>query len=987
MKKCSRAFTGDGGPGFVLGAVLLVSCLPGLAQTTGNIGGKVVDTANGPLPGATMEARSPALQGSRRTTSDAAGNFHFPLLPPGTYVVSARLGGFKDAQQLGVRVDLGGAARVPMTLVLAAAAAVEVSGEVPLIDTSSTRIGVSMNANVISRLPLGRNYASVTTTVAGTGQDAVGFTIYGATGLENQYLIDGINTTGVRFGNQGKSLNAEFIQEVEVRTGGYEAEFGQVIGGNINVVTKSGGNEFHGGVFGYYDGAALASSSKHTDELAALNQTLPNPPRRVDAGIDLGGYFLKDRLWFFGAFDRVLSDEDYSRVESLTFPASGPPTSNYKSGTDGSRTNLFSGKVTFLAGPSHTLNVSVFGDPGTYTGRRNYTDQPLYLSSDPGPDSATLVNRESGGTDVSAKWDGLFGPHFAVQLQYGHHAEKTGVTSDYPDALSILQYRGQFTQYLPGSSPARLEDDTYRRNMYKGTGSAFLSDHEIRAGFFYEKLNSSRSVRFGGGESIAQYLDDSGAFEYASHGYYAAVPLNCTMRQDGSNGNFGFVDPTTCKAWQKSAVASTNPKTSNLAAFAQDSWRVAGNLTINAGIRYEEQRLYGATGDVAINLKGEWSPRFGAVWDPLRNGRSKVFASYGRYYQTIPQDIQVRALGNENIVFAYNYTPDRSDTVGYPFPYVSVGDYVPPGLKGMYQDEVIAGAEFEFARNWSIGLKGIYRALGRVLEDRCDLTDPRVDIGGLVPPGTIATCAVVNVGEGDLGRILDPTNPDCFSDHPKNTQPAPCESVRARRYFRGLQLDLNHRFADRYYLHASYLYSKLEGNYDGLVNQTTGLTLPGENLDFDYIDVVPNISGRLSLDRRHQFKLSGSYAFPFGLQIGINSFVSSGAPLSLLGYARPGYPVQRFLVPRGTYGELPWAYNVDLHLEYPVRLGALSIVPIVDIFNLTNVQRVTAVDEVYNYLASGNQSPPYTNSPNPYFGKATAWQKPRLIRVGARISF
>ena len=240
---------------------------------------------------------------------------------------------------------------------------------------------------------------------------------------------------------------------------------------------------------------------------------------------------------------------------------------------------------------------------------------------------------------------------------------------------------------------------------------------------------------------------------------------------DGSTGNFGFVDPTTCKAWQKSAVASTNPRASNLAAFVQDSWRIGSDLTINAGIRYEEQRLYDASGDAAITLTGEWSPRVGAVWDPLRNGKSKVFASYGRYYQTIPQDIQVRALGNEVNVFAYNYTPDKSDTVAssyaYPFTYVAVGDYVPPGLKGMYQDEVIAGVEYEFARNWSVGVKGIYRALGRVLEDRCDLYDSRVQIGGLVPPGTIATCAMVNIGEGDLGQISIPTNPDLLLGLPE----------------------------------------------------------------------------------------------------------------------------------------------------------------------------------------------------------------------------
>ncbi len=298
--------------------------------------------------------------------------------------------------------------------------------------------------------------------------------------------------------------------------------------------------------------------------------------------------------------------------------------------------------------------------------------------------------------------------------------------------------------------------------------------------------------------------------------------------------------------------------------------------------------------------------------------------------------------------------------------------------------------EYEAFKNWSFGVKGIYRALGRVLEDRCDLYDQRAGISDLIPPGTQATCAMVNIGEGDLGQIKDPNNPACFSDYPNDTQPTPCDSVKARRYFRGVQLDVHHRFADRYYLQASYLYSNLEGNYDGFVNQSRLQTQPAINLDFDYIDVVPNTYGRLALDRAHQFKLSGSYAFPFGLQVGINSFASSGGPISLRGYARPGYNSDLYLIPKGSYGELPWTYNVDLHLEYPIRIGAVSVVPIVDVFNVTNVQQVTAVDEVYNFLSpkkGGHQSPPYTNPTNPTFGKATAWQSPRLVRLGMRASF
>jgi hypothetical protein len=784
-----------------------------------------------------------------------------------------------------------------------------------------------------------------------------------------------------------------------VRTGGYEAEFGQVFGGNVNVITRSGGNELRGDVFGYYDSESLASSNARVDDAVAANKTVTTPPRRLDAGVDLGGYFLKDRLWFFGAYDRVLTDQDYDRVESFTFryPAPGAPTPNYKSGTDRTRTNLFSGKLRFLAGPSQTIALSVFGDPGRYVGRRISTSSPQAVT-DPGPDSALLTNRDAGGTDISAKWDGVFGTGFTAELQYGYHEERNRNTSGYPDVFSIWQIRAankaSYRQYAPGSSPPVLDDETYRRNVLKASGTAFFGSHEFKAGLFYEKLNSTRSTRLGGGEFITQWLGNSGAFYFARHIYYVATPLNCTMRLDGSTGNFGLVDKSECKAWQKTDFASTTMRANNLAAFVQDSWKIGGNLTINAGLRYEEQRLEDSAGNTAMKLTGEWSPRVGAVWDPLRNGKSKVFASYGRYYQMIPQDIQTRALGNGINVAAYNYTPDKSDTVAsmydYPTPFFYAGDYV-PGLKGTYQDELVAGVEYQFAKDWSVGVKGIYRSLGRVLEDRCDLGDSRVGIGDLVPPGTIATCVMVNIGEGEIGQVKDPNNPQCFSDYPKNTVPAPCESVRASRYFRGLQLDLTRRFADRFYLIASYLYSKLEGNYDGLVNQYRVQTAPGENIDFDYLDVVPNAYGRLALDRRHQFKVSGSYAFTFGLQAGINSYVFSGAPLSIIGTAsvpNGGLYPGVYLVPRGSNGELPWTYNVDLHLEYPVRLGAVSVIPIVDVFNVTNVQQVTGVDQDYNKnYPGGNQRPPYTSPTNPTYGMATAWQKPRLIRVGARVTF
>ena len=127
--------------------------------------------------------------------------------------------------------------------------------------------------------------------MAGTGTDVSGnITVYGATGLENAYLIDGVNTTGVKTGTQAKQLNNEFVQDVEVKTGGYEAEFGRVLGGTISVVTKSGGNEFKGDAFGYYDSGSLSSRDANTAARVVANQGQYISPTRVDFGADLGGY-------------------------------------------------------------------------------------------------------------------------------------------------------------------------------------------------------------------------------------------------------------------------------------------------------------------------------------------------------------------------------------------------------------------------------------------------------------------------------------------------------------------------------------------------------------------------------------------------------------------------------------------------------------------------------------------------------------------------
>jgi hypothetical protein len=974
-----------------------------VAQTTGDLDGSVTDQNGGPLPGAAVELKSPSLQGVRTAVTDGAGRYRFPALAPGVYTVTGKLGGFSTAERTGLKVSLGATTTVNLQLSVSVKEDLVVTAEAPAIDTTRTTIGTNATLETMQRLPIGRNFVSIASTVAGTGTDVSGnITIYGATGLENAYIIDGVNTTGVKTGTQAKSLNNEFVQEVEVKTGGYEAEYGRVLGGTINVVTKSGGNEFHGDAFGYYDGSSLASSDKRATDRAAANQGQYYSPTRLDAGADLGGYFLKDRIWFFGAFDRVNQDQDYTRTLAQLHDGSGRTTSTFD--TDTYRNNLFSGKLTFRLGESNTIAASAFGDPGTFHGRYDLTQ----ISTMIGDSGAYVVDRKVGGTDGSLKYDGIFGTAFLAQAQFGYHTDKRDDSSPVAgNPYREVQQAGFSTEALPGTGPILLLNETYQRYVYKLAGSVFAGSHEIKAGLDWEHLNSDFSEAYGGTDRIRTRLTAAGALNNYQHRYFAQTPLsgaNCVGKIDPS-GPLAFPN---CTGYSIANSVDNNPITDNAAVFAQDSYKVLKNLTINAGIRYEQQSLKDYTGATLVKVTNEWSPRLGVVWDFLNNGKSKLYGNVGRFYEVIPQDIQTRALGDEFIIITRNSssTPNPVDQfLGGPI--VQGGELVQSGLKGMYQDEAILGFELEVARNWAVGVKGIYRALGRAIEDRCDLA-VNPDLAGYFNPSSPATCALVNPGQGDaLGAVKDPTDPRCYPNGETDASgnlvaSSPCDSTQPRRYFRGLEVTASHRFTDNFYVLASYLYSTLEGNYSGNLSQTRegGQADPNINADF-----------RLRNDRTHQVKLSGYYAFPFGLTVGTNVNYATGRPYSIRGCAPDpvacagGYSQEGYLVPRGSAGDLPATYEADLHLEYGLRVGALTITPIVDVFNLLNRQGVTSREELFNNTGAlpGNdpasgigqpgctaQNASLTNAAcasNPTYGKDINWQSPRVVRVGARLSF
>ncbi|MEJ2190228.1 MAG: TonB-dependent receptor, partial [Acidobacteriota bacterium] len=234
--------------------VLLLTCGGLWAQSTrGDIQGRVTDKNGAALPGVSASLESPALQGKLTTVTDSNGAFKFLRLSPGIYTATFSLVGYQTHQQSNIKVGIDTTARFEVVMAEAFSSEIVVTSESPLVNTRETTVGAELSQDFFIDLPIDRNYTSVAAVTPGAQDDGSGQTFYGSTGAENAYYIDGVNTTDVEYGQQGTVLNFEFIDEVQVKAGGYTAEYGHATGGLINVITKSGGNEFHGDVFGYFD--------------------------------------------------------------------------------------------------------------------------------------------------------------------------------------------------------------------------------------------------------------------------------------------------------------------------------------------------------------------------------------------------------------------------------------------------------------------------------------------------------------------------------------------------------------------------------------------------------------------------------------------------------------------------------------------------------------------------------------------------------------
>jgi Carboxypeptidase regulatory-like domain/TonB dependent receptor-like, beta-barrel len=950
----------------LLGAALVASGLS--AQTTGSIEGRILAPDGSALAGAGIAATG-AVPGGRSAKSDAAGRYHLAALPPGAYELEATLAGF-GPQKRAVIVSLGATTTVDFSLTPAIAEQTTVVGESPLVDTHAVEVGNTVDAQAFARLPLARDYTAIAVFQPGVTEDGAGFSVFGATGLENAYFIDGVNVTGMRTGAQTKVVPEEFLEEVQLHTATFPAEYGGAAGGIVNAITRSGGNEYHGEMFGYFDNQSLQATAKPGvvgGNFAGF--------RDQDIGLGLGGYLLKDRLWFFGVYDRTGLVRDVRLVTGSGSPYDG---STFRSQDRNS--NLYAAKLTWAPSSSVQVIGSVIGDPAT---------DAQQLVQD-GPPQSRQIHETTGAPDASliatrtADW-------WLAQVGLFDHRERQDRTPDFvPPFLTTDDtqvptldlancnlpgcYTGAPWVFIP-TSPALLREK-YESKQEHGSFTGFLGRHEFKAGF--QLAQNDGQV----------YQSIPGGYDRALNRLADGTVLYTQSWFGDPSGQFGssHVVP----------VVSGAPKTDTMAFYVQDSWTPVATLTLDVGVRYNAYTLKDAvTGGTITTLKNNFAPRIGVSWDPTGRGREKVTLAYGRFFQPIPMDHQSAAFVGSSLSvtspfgFSFDCGPTAVACQSFPNRFAEPAD---PRLKAPATDELSAGYETKLTENLKVGVHGVYSRLVRAVEDRCDLqgNDAAYAFTG-------NGCVLMNPGEGDYGRGVFPSVmlPGGVSEpilctngfNPEEGRASvPCQALpEAKRTYEGIMLTVEQRFSGDTYLLASYVYSRLRGNYDGSFNEL-GQANPNTNLDFDYPGLLANAYGKLANDRPHQFKVTGYHRLPFGLTVGVNAYYRSGTPEDKLGSFAliNGAPIPLYLAPRGSQGRTPADWDADLHLDYTLPVRAVHVAVIADIFRVFNRQTVLRTNPFYNF--DGFQSDNVVQT-NPDYGAPILRADPRLARVGLRVWF
>jgi outer membrane receptor protein involved in Fe transport len=1077
------------------------------SNTAGALRGIIKDKAtNEAAVGATVVATSPSLVGEQVVITDGDGQYFVTSLPPGVYTLTIYYND-KPFSRGNVLIQVGKEVVVNVTVDSSAGKGsgetIVIQGSAPIIDQGSTKTGQTITDDYTRNIPTGRTFGAVLGSAAGSQGDRYGVSIAGATSSENVFVVEGINTTDTGFGGISSNLPNEFIQETEVISGGYNAEFGRATGGIVNVVTKQGSNELRGSVYGYFKPGALYATAERIQREGSSIDFADNVDYQYDFGAEVGGPIIKDKLWFHVGFNPSLSgitrtrsiqqqvDKDGNGVADKD-PDNGLTVRELVSERDVStalQTYFYTAKINGAINQNNQFQISAFGSP-------RFGDSPLSVTRDPGYKKFDV---EDGAYDLAGKFtsklndgktqiDAVLGFHRQLGNNTVAGADQNKATAEYNFTRSLYDFVA-----LEGSDAIGACQDGGAGDMYpliqncpvfryrsQGIGQFEQRTNDRLSGVLAvtQRVKAAGYHTFKAGIDAEQATYDSvksftgGAFMRRAANTAAGAPGRWQVQQYlkiSRNLNAQeLMDPTSVSLDQGQFLCANdraictvtvdgyNADTTNInyAAFLQDSWQIRPNLTLNLGLRWENQTGYVADAlkgtvssegeiipDTAYELSNMLAPRVGFIYDPTSEGKSKIFGHWGRFYEAVPMDLNVRAFGGEITRFSnFNQNRRLPDAQGYDpncdvdftpgdrdvaerilacgdrvtsFTLGENPEFVTPGLKGQFTQELILGAEYEFVPDLKFGINYIHRTLPTVIEDVSTdgggtylITNPGRDFSGEADKLRAKAAQLMMTGD-----IQDMALAEAYTKRADNMDFIGTFDKPVRDYD-ALQLTATQRPTKKSLLIASYTYSVQKANYAGLFSTETNQLDPNLTSLYDLPDLMANRYGNSGLDRPHNFKLDGFYQFDLKtagiLTAGASFRAQSGIAHNALA-AHNIYGVdESYVLPRGAIPRSPVTTNTDVHLSYGYRLSKnMMLEGFVRIFNLFNQQDELTVDETYTTdnampVVGGTMSDlPHlktidpatqleaneTATPNKNFSKLESRQIPRNIQLGFRLTF
>jgi len=689
----------------------------------GSLNGTVVDATGGSIVGAQTTLTGP--QGTQSQVTNGLGTFVYQDLIPGTYQVKIEMKGFRTAKVPDILVNVGRVSAIRIQLVVGSVTSrVDVVSGAVTMDTTTTAVATNINDDFFQMLPVQRNVAGLVYlapgVVSGGGTGAANPSISGATGLENQYIVDGVSITDTAFGalgiysrvygSVGTGINLSFIKEVQIMTGSIQPQYGGATGGVVQIVTKSGGKQYHGALSAYGQPYAFEAQRLNVDDF-----NLANPFGKVihiakfDVSGEIGGpgpMLGRDKLFFYASFD-----PSWVETKGISPPLAG----NFALGALQGRklTYNYAAKLTLKINDKNTFEASVFGDP-TYSNLFPWSNFNQGITGFPNTTNFSKLDFANRG--VVTRYNATLSPTWLLNIDATWQHNKF-TESGYDNSVSRI---GDFTQTLVGPPGGNGIAPNVQEGQFGPVGRGFVEN--TREESYGVHVNTSKIVNFWGQHAIDVGYGYSRPYydgERTNSGPALTAPV---LNQDNQSAGFSFqctqaAGVTACPwgsqavgapatgpfanyRWSLNIVPGCATKASSTSyalcallpvpgfatpqpialegsgefgvaadgfkhfntsgrihsTYLNDSWTVNKYVTFNAGLRWQQERLIGES--TQYTFTDNWSPALGVTVDPFGDGKNKLWFSFGRYNYNLPLDLAERSLSNETDLFGLALVPD-----------------------------------------------------------------------------------------------------------------------------------------------------------------------------------------------------------------------------------------------------------------------------------------------------------------------------------------